>query len=281
MSRSTFQHYQNIIISYQHRINSIYITNPFMFDLPYSRFPRLETLILENIPSENLENILQQLTYLSHLSSLSIIHIDNVQNRTNLYHQIFRLPALKYCKISLTEHLRFTPLPISGNQSSSITHLIIDNDCSMDHLNNFLSYLPKLRRLTCNHLSGSTDQQINIQPVVLKNLTHVSLKTENIDLDQIELFISKLCPQIQVFHFSTNYHIMYLNAHRWEQLISSHMPNLRIFNIELLPNYESNQTATHTSINHFKSPFWVERQWFFKYEYENSLAAFYSIQLYK
>jgi len=288
MSKSTFQNYdQHIIIPYQDRINLIYLTNPFIYDLPSSpfhnlvNFPRLETLILKNIESKNLENLLQYLSSLPNLSSLTLIPIDHVQNRNTLYHQIFRLPVLRYCKVSLKERFSTMPLPIGNYQFSSIKHFVIDNDCHINRLNILLSYLPELCRLSCNNVTGPRIQRNQLQRVALNNLTHLSFKVEDISFDHIELFFTNLRHQLQVFHFSTKYDITYLNANRWEQLILSNMPNLRIFDIQVVSKDNSYRVIPQVSINQFRTSFWLEREWFFRYEYEKSFAAFYSIKPYR
>jgi hypothetical protein len=78
ISRENFQdYYTNIIIPYQHRITSLCITNKLIFDLDISphhilsKFIRLETLILENINPEYLDNILNDIASLFKLSSFS------------------------------------------------------------------------------------------------------------------------------------------------------------------------------------------------------------------
>ena len=71
MSKSAFKRYNtDIIIPNTHRINSLRLSNPFIYDLVFSpihkisKFTRLETLILNNIESNYLENLLHQLTSL-------------------------------------------------------------------------------------------------------------------------------------------------------------------------------------------------------------------------
>ena len=112
-----------------------------------SHFIQLETLIFGNIQSKYLENLLCYLEALPRLFSLTIIKNDTVENLNNLYHQIFCLPVLKYCKLSLEVPSAFEPLLISTNKSSSIEHLVILDKLYLDELNALLSYIPQVRRL--------------------------------------------------------------------------------------------------------------------------------------
>ncbi|CAF1559813.1 unnamed protein product, partial [Rotaria sordida] len=70
ISKSKLRSYHNdIIIPNQHRINIIRLSNPCIIDIFFSpehfivQFIRLETLILENIKSKYLENILNRLIF--------------------------------------------------------------------------------------------------------------------------------------------------------------------------------------------------------------------------
>ncbi|CAF5001166.1 unnamed protein product, partial [Rotaria sp. Silwood1] len=288
MSKSTFASYcKDIIIPYEDRIYSINLSNLFIYDLcssPFhslSQFLRLEILILQNIESNYLENLLPHLSSLLNLSSLIIMTIGYFHNVNKLYHTVFRLTALKYFKVSVNEHYVNEILSITKNHYSSLEHFVVDSHYQIDDLSILLSYVPKLRRLSFKKLSESYYLQMHMQPIILNSLTHLSLQTKHIIFDKIELFIRNLSHQLQVFRFSTEFDVTYLNAKRWQELIVFHMPYLRIFDIELQAKYYDNQNEFHISINQFMSPFWWERQWYFTYEYTDYLARFYSIEPYR
>ncbi|CAF4843958.1 unnamed protein product [Rotaria sp. Silwood2] len=54
-----------------------------------------------------------------------MIPIGCCRNPNEIYQRIFRLPALKYCKISLKEYSDYYSLPISTNVTSPIEHLVV------------------------------------------------------------------------------------------------------------------------------------------------------------
>jgi hypothetical protein len=227
--------------------------------------PLLETLILNDIQSTDLENLLIDLISLPCLSSLVISTIDEGTITSNLYHQIFRLPMLKYCNISFNDHLSVElPLNISVNTYSPIEHLIINNDFNMNELTALLSYIPQLRRLSLRNLWQSSTEQITSWSIKLNHLTHVSLNMDNISFNQFETLTKDLFFHLQVLYITVKNDKTYFDADRWERLILSSMPHLRIFDIhwEYFPKKKL-YTGDIFMIESFRTQFWLERQWFF------------------
>jgi hypothetical protein len=231
-----------------------------------SKFSRLETLILEKIESACLRKLLDQLPSLSLLSSLVIASVDSVKDKNTVYRQIFHLPALKYCKLSLRAWDYNETLEISITEYSKIEHLIITDTIYLHELDSILSYVPHLRRLSFHSLSESRSERTKISPRVLNHLTHISLETSSIKFDQFEQLFVNLFSTAEVLRFTTGYVAdrEYMDANKWEQLIISHIPNLHIFDIQLdVLEENDDRLRIQTQINQFTSPFWMERQWFF------------------
>jgi hypothetical protein len=297
MSKSTFKRYNtDIIVTNIHRINSLRLSDVFVYDLislsiwKLSEFWRLETLILHNIESEHLEIVLKQLTSLSLLSSLTITSVDNVRNRNPIYRQIFRLPALKYCKLSLKGWASDEPLPIASNEYSSIENFITSNYMCLDEVDSLLSYVPQLRRLSLHSLRETWKKRTKAYQLVLNHLTHISLQLDSIQFDQFEQMVINIFPTVQILHLTAQGYSVdpaYIDANKWKQLISSHIPNLRIFDLEidLSASNTDDQLRIETQINQFTSPFWIERQWFFAHHFYRSIygnrAIFYSTNPYR
>lgn len=267
ISRSTFEdHYKYIIMSNKHRISSLYLSNRFTIDLIFtsirtvSKLIYLQTLNISNMQSKYIDKLLKYLRSLPRLASLGIIVLDPIENKNKLYHRIFRLPVLKYCKIKLSKLIESEPLSIAMvDEYSPIEHLVIHNGCQLHELVSLLSYVPQLRRLSLHDLYGVL---IESYPVQLNSLTHVTIHKTNMEFDEFELLVRNYFQQIQVLHFSRNFDEQFLNANRWERLIVSHMPQLRIFDFHCTMS-AFDQNKFDNLINHFHSPFWLERQWFF------------------
>jgi hypothetical protein len=247
-----------------------------------SKFPQLERLILDKIDSSCLKNLFQQFISLPFLSSLTIIMIDDVKDIDYIYHQIFRLSTLKYCQLSFENRRNDNPLLMANNEHSSIEHLVINNGIHLRQLNSLLTYVPQLRRLSFQSVDVYGNNLTKIYPVVLNKLTHVSLRSNSIKFDQIEQLFINLFSSIEVLHISTG--IECADGNRWQQLISYHLPNLRVFDI-LSNVYLRNNDNRLRLEDQFRSPFWIEQQCFFEYgDYQSSHGKreiFYSTNPYR
>jgi hypothetical protein len=74
----------------------------------------------------------------------------------------------------------------------------------------------------------------------------------------------------------------YLDAHRWEQLISQHLPRLKKFYFkyfDFICEYFQPRTYPEPA-NQFSSSFWIDRQWILEAE-TNDEQIIYSIHPYK
>ncbi|CAF3324483.1 unnamed protein product [Rotaria socialis] len=295
MSKSKLQQYlTHIIKPYAYRIEFFRLSNPFI-DLSLLLLPimktltQLTTLILNNIESNYIEQIVNHLSSLPVLSSLIIISINTIKNPCNIYYKIFHLPILKYCQI-LIELLQCPKsLHVATNEFSTIEHLIINHEISIDQLPILLSYVPQLRRLSIGNLKEPKLNRNERGSVTLNYLTNVSLKLHNVNFDDFESLVTNYFRQIQVLTIAIQYiglygnSTQYLNAHRWEQLIATHMLNLSVFDFQLsYRGIDSNdeRQAFETLINKFNSKFWIEHQWFFDHHYHqitwSNAAVFYS-----
>ena len=278
MSKDAFKRYNaDIIEASMDRVSTVRIFDVFMYDDVLSvtgglsKFHRVKTLILENIQSECLEDLVNQLPTLSLLSSLTISTIDDVKNRNSIYQRILRLSALKYCQLSLLGWSNYDSLPVSTNEYSPIERLIITNSVYSYELDSLLSYIPQLRRLSIYSLSRSWYKRTEISPHILNDLTHLSLTDLYLNFDEFETMMINIFHTIRVL-FVTVYRdadLSYLDANRWEELITSHLPNLRIFDIQLtmLADSADDKASIKTKMNEFTSSFWAERQWFFSSKY--------------
>jgi hypothetical protein len=249
----------------------------------------LETLILENIDSNQLKTVLQDIASLPNLSSLVIIPVDYVENANDLFLQIFRLSVLKYCKVSFANNQTQSDLlPFATHEYSPIEQLVIKHAISINTLHRLLSYIPQLRRLSLDCINEDYHNSRIDQPMTFNNLSHLFLDLTHFSFDEFELLIKNSFPSIQVLHLLVDDRVEYINANRWEQLISSYMPYLRIFDMQCSYRYVRNSTIQRVhefQLNQFTTSFWYQRKWFFTYQdyfrYGYHYIIFYSTNPYR
>jgi hypothetical protein len=194
-----------------------------------------------------------------------------VQDKRNLYHQILRLPALKFCQLLCERYISHESLPITTNQYSPIEYLVIKHQLEFNEVNALLSYVPGLRRLSLNYTSSSSGREIVSSLIVLNHLTHAYLKISDFTFYQVESMMKNLFHSVQVLFISicARNDGRYLDANRWKQLILTSLPYLRIFDIAFLIHDDlrsgNNIYQCWNQIDEFNSSFWIERQWFFEH----------------
>jgi hypothetical protein len=296
ISKPSFQeYYQQFLIHNTHRISSLYLLNSLIAKLMFpSReniilFTRLESLFLDNTHSIDLADLLDDLAKLPKLSLLVINSLTDYRDKNRVYLNLFRLPALKSCILSLGNSRTVEGLPIAFENFSSIEHLIINDAIDLDNFVPLLSYVPQLRHLSIKCLFWCYDRTpLEMPSLALNNLRHVSIKLKRITFAQFEPYIRNLFHYLQILRISTSDDNEYLNAKRWERVILSHMTYLRIFDIQYKKcsiRNETNIVRCQALMNSFATSFWTERKWFFTHQHTHlrrlNREIFYSIQPYR
>ncbi|CAF4184447.1 unnamed protein product, partial [Rotaria sp. Silwood2] len=226
---------------------------------------QLQTLVLNEIDSQSLENLLIGLTSLNNLSSLSI-HVGRDSNKITIYNLIFHLSILKHCKISFEENVPLEYLPMSKSPSSSIEHLIINDNYNLNEVEAILSYVPHIRRLSIEYQHRPYPQAALIFLTVLNNLTHVCVTGDRLTNVGIEQFIKKYFRQIKVLHISANRSLSCSGT--WLKPILSYLPHVHVFDFA-----DANMRLCGRAVKVYRSiydPHYLSfsdvRQWFFTHE---------------
>ncbi|CAF0910230.1 unnamed protein product [Rotaria sordida] len=120
----------------------------------------------------------------------------------NLYHQIFRLPVLKYCKLLCKHYVLHRSLPVATNEYSPIECLVIKHRLQLHEVNALLSYVPQLRRLSLHCEPRSSDTRIVSPSIYLNHLTHISLNIQYCPFNQLESIMESLFHQVQILYIS-------------------------------------------------------------------------------
>ena len=268
-----------MIIPNQHRVCTLRLSHAFLADSMFSsvrvasEFTQLKTLILDGFKCKYLSRFLHRLTSLPHLISLVLNCFDLFNKVEELHGAIFRLPALKYCKVLLEARFDVPLFPQITNSISPIEHFVMDAICPLDQLERIFSSLPQLRRLWMRSVYSSDSFQENYLPRNSIQLTRVVLNFVSISLNEFQSISRSFFGQVEILHLRVAPKMKeeYLNANWWEHLIVSLIPKLRIFNFHqtriMNIDFDQIQLIYDSVIRAFSSSFWMERGWFFAYHY--------------
>ncbi|CAF4737302.1 unnamed protein product [Rotaria sp. Silwood1] len=265
----TEYHYQKLIIPYRHRIISFHMHDTSYMSLNFSlhmidaSFNRLESIVFYRIQYDVLISLLPNLITLPRLFALNTGLSDQLRNFSKLYGLIFCLPLLKYNKLSAFRNFSPILLPYETNAYSSIEHLVIDYECFVHELTVILSCTPRLSHLTCKCLSSNSIIKRAIS-INISNLRYLSINVCYLKFHELETLIKNSFFHIRVLRFTTSWDTSYLDADRWEKLISQYIPYLRILNFKYTDDIYNQFTLKpyHLNLNRFLSPFWIQRRWF-------------------
>jgi hypothetical protein len=265
--------YKHFLDLNKHHIISLHFSNEPIVDdfitfyIIDSSFLHLESLVLKDISIYKLLIHLFYLKSVPYLSSLNISLEDCYDNLGDIYRMIFHLSLLKYFKLKISEAEQLEiNIPIASNDHfSSLKYLAIHHCCTLNQLNDLLSYTPQLSHLDCSNIIAPEDDIESEGFIKLMNLVHLTIGIYDIPLDEFEDCLLKLCSQLQFLNITVeSWDKDFLDVSRWEQLILENMIYLKEFVFSYVDFiYDLDIDPCYSLINRFTSSFWIERQWIF------------------
>ncbi|CAF4517477.1 unnamed protein product [Rotaria socialis] len=276
MSKFNFQHFYNdMIIPNTNRITVLRISDPFIaaiFITPshlISSFICLKKLVLDNISINSFDEIVNNSSVVFPELNTLIVYPNDVEYET----KILRTPIYYH---------------LDKNVISTIEHLVLNIYFPYNAFYDVVHRIHKLRSLSIDLLNDSeypNEQYINYNLPSFENLKRVCLKLQKIRFNKFEDIVRKCFKFVEVLFISIEDDEEYLYAERWEKLISSHMQNLRIFDIYHNGVQLQNQLDYDELIHAFTSSFWIEKHWFFTHQHDCSqsfnIKDFHSTQPYR
>jgi hypothetical protein len=285
-------YYTQLIMPNKHRIISLYLTDRSdiipkycSFDILDSSFNHLQLLVLDCVPHKKFASFFRILSSLPHLFSMILRFSNNIADLTETYQLIFHLPFLKQIEVSTEGYSLIILLPINtSEQQSHIKRLIINHPCRFEELIVLLSNTPRLTHLTCVKLNKGDEEIQQKIPINMIKLRSIIIHMCDVKFDQLEIFIKTLCKQIRVLCINTSEDVTYLDATRWERLITEHMPYLDRFEFQYHEFHYQNigLKLFHYVLEQFTSLFWINRGCLFQItvdiEYWPPIKVIYSIR---
>ena len=272
-SQSIFN--KRFILINRHRIYSLNISDDSILDrfihhcTINSTFIRLQSLNLNSLPAYKFLALLSDLISLPRLCSLTCSLASCFVDISYIYRIVFRFQYLNYLKLSLPiiedlEDFEQAICVIEQKQLSEIEYLVMDHCCTLHDFLSIISFMPKLRYLTCQTLFQIEENISREIFSISMNLTHLTIDRCELKFHLLEILIQKLPSQLQTLRMvnhSNDY--LYLDAYRWEELITEHLPCLKVFSLKFYERLNDQWvlTPSHRSLNRFLSTFWSDRQW--------------------
>ncbi|CAF2463979.1 unnamed protein product [Rotaria sp. Silwood2] len=272
-SKSIFQNYYKSIINPNiKRIISLNITKYFLDYFSINLFSSLQCLIIYQIQSDKICQLINHLNCLPNFSSVSLYSSDYFENENSIYLSIFRLSKLKFCKLTFPSGGQRIPLPLATDQCQTLERLILNGHVRLDQLISILSYAPKLYHLSCEYLYGSECTETDIIRIPV-NLRSICLNLYRVSFNELKLFLSKISFQLKKLRIKKFNDENFLNAEQWEELIINSMPCLCVFDLQYTGLIDDN--LRQNFIERFCSKFWIERNWLFDYYYYKDENSYY------
>ncbi|UJR11623.1 hypothetical protein I4U23_015804 [Adineta vaga] len=282
---------EQIILPCKKQIRSLYLSGDCIIHQFFTIYPidslfdQLESLNVQFIRTDQLLQLLRDLSLVSSLRQLIVHSEDDENDLMKIYAVSFGLPSLRSLKVSSLQQANclFLSLFEPILQTSSIKYLIIDHPCTDHDILTILSSTPYLSHLTCRKsVNKSWGLFYTSQSITMSDLIYLSVQQCLMTFDDFEIFIQRISSKLQILKIVTFNDSSYLNANRWEQLISTNMLLLRKFYFEYHEYYDENYmlTSNHRLTNQFTCQFWLQRQWIFDIRFAN-LEIIYSVNPYR
>lgn len=273
VSKKTFEfYYTNILIPYEYRIKYFHLPNVFVLNRIFSssvqfQFTCLTQLSLTFYDKISLQTVFNQLRSLNQLLSLTVKAKGKCRNYHNSYYHRFGSLSTNYHRVTNEHNFMAKPCNFPPTELKSIKYLVLDYPISLDEINTVLSAVPEVRHLSLQDLGDSSREQTKLQPIRLNHLKHLCLKLHIISFHQFQSLIENLCKQVENLSVTVKGESAYLDGNRWKELISFHMPYIRVLDIFVscsLYQYER-LFGSKNSIDQFHDFFWSERKWYFEH----------------
>ena len=158
-------------------------------------------------------------------------------------------------------------LPMSfADQYTRIESLNVNHECTVDDLLTLLSYTLRLRRLHCESITESTMAMTEASLTAIPGLTCIFIAEWEADIQGFEALTTKIGTKLKCLEINCSKAADFLNAERWERILSQHLPHLSTFDFkyEEYINHPFVVTEHHERLHLFYSPFWLQNPWSFR-----------------
>ncbi|CAF1421484.1 unnamed protein product [Adineta steineri] len=173
---------------------------------------------------------------------------------------------------------------------SSVTSLRI-RFCTARELRTILNYTPMLKYIKIDRFSeydmlyniyysmqddNNVDYKSDFSKICAVHLKQLHLDDSETSFEIIEQLL-KCCPNLKIFSiFAKNARNM-IDANRWQHLIESSLPLLRIFNFDFHYRHSDPYDNMLIRLSPFQTDFWHQHNWYINYAVDNEFTSVYTI----
>ena len=237
-----------------------------------NEFLHLRSLSLVKMNDDDAKQVLPMLSFLSDLYCLSYTGQRYTISDTN-----FVLSTLQIRILTITD---FSFDSTFVNQNMSLISLTISlcgiiDLCSLLKCTSMLKYVRIERLYSETYMGNILDVSIGYTNAI--HLKQLLLYSSNIDITILELLL-KHAPNLEVFVIYSGYEEEMIDAKRWQHLIQSSLPHLRVFKFHF--SYDTNNGYNEMLIKFppFQTDFWCKQHhWYINCTIDNTGVKVYTI----
>ncbi|CAF1268820.1 unnamed protein product [Rotaria sordida] len=253
--------------------------NSFLSLFSLNEFPNLQSLTLIEIERDEMERVALM------LSSLSNLHYFHCHSFVYIIDTIVTvLPTLKEVrKLTLRD---FFTRPLSTLESTSIKYLTMYL-CDEDRINILFKFAPNLKYFNIELLrkrSDAVDQNYKGIYTPANSLIQFHLNAvSGMNFDDIERLF-KQTPKLKILALSIDCpNIETINTDRWQNLILSVLPHLKVFKFDFQVNLSGEEiNGIHNKLEQFQNDFWIKQhRWYTAYEIIGDKVYIFTIPYFK
>ncbi|CAF1339326.1 unnamed protein product [Adineta steineri] len=183
-------------------------------------------------------------------------------------------------KIQVLTLANYRPTSIYG--TSSVTSLRI-NECTVSELLTILNYTSMLKYIKIDMFTdfdkeddNNVDYKSDFGKVCAVHLKQLHLGNSSISFGRFEVFL-KCVPNLKIFSVWTGNADNIIDADRWQHLIKSSLPLLRVFNFNFGWRYAESYDNMLIKLSPFQTNFWHQHNWYINYVIDGGRASVYTI----
>ncbi|CAF1354449.1 unnamed protein product [Adineta steineri] len=155
--------------------------------------------------------------------------------------------------------------------------------CTVSQLLSILNYTSMLKYIKIDCFGGNKEQydynvdyKYDFSNICAVHLKHLHIDECRISFGRFEL-LSKCFPNLKIFSIASEYGNDMIDANRWQHLIKSSLPLLRIFNFDFHYCHSDSYDNMLIKLSPFQTDFWHQHNWYINYAVDNEFTSVYTI----